>query len=828
MRGCIPLTEGWHVRQLEPEAYDVDALIEEATAPGPEWFPASMPAQVREVLLAHGRISDPRVGKNAAESTWVADKEWAYACTFAGPDQAGGPVFMRFEGSDTLASAYLNGAHIGDFANMFRPYVVDVREHLARSGAANTLLVVFRSPTRYAQDVQQPDAHVGRIARCRYVRRPTVDSVPYLGARPHAIKVGIHRDVLLDIPDRSWIEDVCVRTELADDHSRAVVRARVDAEGAPAGLDWRLTGPAGDVVAQGRQGASPDGFDLAVEMADPQLWWPRTHGVPHLYGLDLALQVDGETVDSRRINVGIRDVRPVLVDPDTGEPRLKFEVNGRPVFLQGACWAPVEGMSHCWRHETAIRLLDLVEQAHMNILRVWAEGNVPPEEFYDECDRRGILIWQDFMFGWGMHPIDYPGFEANCRAEVEGMIRRLRSHPCILLWVGGNENHMGWDFEFGGEPTIGRELFEQLMPEACARLDPPRHFHISSPYGGRAPNWPLEGDWHDYSHRTYFHRSSLPLFPSELNRVSAPSLSSMKRFLSEEEIWPPGYEAAVRKPGEPAWPPMWQYRSDDGSWDKVGRVEEFCDPASPADLIRVLGTAHGEYLQRRIERLRRGVPDGAPDGPRRSWGNVIWRLNDPWPIIYMALVDYYLEPKIAYYYARRAYAPVLVCFEHTEDELNVWVVNDSPAPVEGTLSVRRVRFDGEERGRLDTDVSVEPGESRRCLDTVDLGAIQKLHEFLLADFAGIQATHLLKGERYLHLPPARLSALAKDGGVQIAADAFARQVTLEMEGVTGAVFDDNIFDMVPGQTRDIGVLDAAGGKRVTVRALNAEPVTVEL
>jgi len=503
-------------------------------------------------------------------------------------------------------------------------------------------------------------------------------------------------------------------------------------------------------------------------------------------------------------------------------------INGRPVFLRGANWAPVEGMTHCWRPDRAKRLLDLAEHGRMNVLRVWGGGHLPPRDFYDECDRRGILVWQDFMFGYGMHPTGDPAFDANCRAEVEDVVRRLRNHPCILLWCGGNENHMGWDFAFGGRPEAGRELFEEIMPAACARLDPTRLFHLSSPFGGRAPNWPLEGDWHDYSTLTFCPGASVPLFASEMGRVSAPSLTSLRRFIEGDELWPSGHEPAIRTPGRPAWPPMWQYRSVDGSWDKVGPVEEFCEPASAEDLIRVLGTAHGEYLQRRIERQRRGMPDGQPHGRRRCWGNIVWRLNDSWPIIYWSVIGYYLEPKIPFYFLRRAYEPVLVCFERTADRIAVWVANDSLKPVGGELLVRRQRFDGAVRGELRADVEIAPAQSRRCLDLTGLGPISLREEFLHATFAGREAALLLTGERYLHLPKASLAARSVDCTVEISTDLFTRQVSLEVEGTTGAVFEDNFFDLPPGETRTIRIVDAAGGKEIAVRALNAPALRVGL
>jgi hypothetical protein len=834
-RKQIFLAGGWFIKQLETEKADVAALMREAASPDSTWLSARMPAQVHDVLFQHGRISDPRIGRNAAECTWVGDKDWAYTCKFRSPEKVAGPALLCFGGLDTLATVYINRAEIGRFDNMYREYAVDVQKHLAPAGNDNVLLIVFASPTRFIAQVKPSEAAKG-LPKHKYLRKCHCDFGSYLGARPNSVKVGVFRDVVLDLPDRAWIEDVWVRSELSRNFTRVTIRAHVAVAGARAALDWTLTGPAGEEVARGAAKPKGDAFELAVNVNDPKLWWPRTHGAPNLYRLEVRLRSGGDLLDSRVVSFGIRDVKPVLTDPATGEKRFRFDVNGRPIFMRGACWAPLEGMTHCWNRERAMRLLDLVEQGNMNILRIWGEGCIPPQEFYDECDRRGIFIWQDFMFGYGMHPTDNPAFAENCRLEIEGMIRALRSHPCLLLWVGGNENHMGVDFA-GGKITVGRELFEKIMPEACARLDPTRLFHPSSPYGGRAPNWPLEGDWHDYTTLTFSPEASVPLFASEVGRASAPSLTSMRRFLSDEDLWPKGFDPAIRKPGQAAWPPMWQYRSVDGSWDKVGALEQYGDPASAQDLIRALGTAHGEYLHQRVERERRGVPDGAPAGNRRCWGNMVWRLNDGWPILYWSVVDYYLEPKIPYYFLRRAYEPVLVCFERTPDKVFAWVVNDSARAVAGTLKVRRLRFDGKERGELEAAVTVKPGEARRCLDTTDLGPINLRGEFLEAALVPTETAHrwpnaratmLLIGERYLHLPQARLTARVVGSQIEIATDVFARQVTLEMNDVTGAVFEDNFFDLSPGEERTIVIPFAAGGKRVMVRALNADPVGVSL
>lgn len=828
-RRPIPLRDGWLVKQLDTDKPDVAALTRESASPDKTWLTARMPAQVHDVLLAHGLIPDPHAGTNAAASAWVGEKDWAYVGRFPTPANIPKQAFLRFDGLDTLADVWLNGVPLGHFENMFREYVLEVKESLAPAGETNVLVIVFSSPLRYQRAARLPPGDPAAAPHAS-LRKCHSDFSSYLGARPHAVKVGVYRDVVLDLPEQAWIEDVWVRPRLSRNLRAATIDVQVQTGGSAAALRWVLTDPAGGEVRRGESGAS---LPFEVALRDPQLWWPRMAGPQNLYALDVSLLADGRVLDRRQTRFGLRTVKPVLQDPATGEKRFRFDVNGRPIFLRGGNWVPLEGATHVWQPERARQLLDLAEHAHMNMLRIWGEGVLPPPSFYEECDRRGLCLWQDFMFGFYDHAADDTAFRENCRAEIEGTIRRLRNHPSVLLWCGGNEQYLWTPTETVS--AAKRAIFERLMPEACRALDPTRLFHTSSPYGGRPTgNWPLEGDWHDYTTINFAPEASVPLFGSEVLRASTPSLASMRRFMSEEELWPKGFDPAIRQPGQPAWPPAWAYHSTGiATWDRVGPVHEYCDPATASELIRVLGTAHGEYLRDRVERGRRGVPDGALANRlgvanRRCWGNLVWRLNDAWPMIYGSTVDYYLEPKTAHYFLRRAYEPVLVSFEKTPDRIQVWVINDSPQPVSGTLVVQRWNFAGKALGKLQAEVSVKPGEARRCLNTTNLGEISLRSEFLHATFAGHEATCLLIGERYLHLPRARLTARLAGGRIEIATDAFARQVTLELAGVTGAVFEDNFFDLVPGRKRSLAMVPTAGGRTLTVRALNAEPVALTL
>ena len=818
------LKTGWLIKQLSGESHDISALTQAARNPDTTWLRTDMPNQVADVQLHYGQIPDPHVGKNAAACAWIWEQDWAYATRFVTP-VGQGPVWLRLMGVDTIATVYVNGQEVGRCHNMFRRYAFDIRPALKDNGN-NVLLVVFTGPAKELARIEREVTLEHGISASKYMRKSHGDFSNYLGARPNFMKVGIFREVILDVPAATWLEDTAIRPILSNDLTRAQVQVVLDSRGPDAQVRYRLTDAEGKTVARGKANSEDREFSFTVNR--PRLWWPHTHGTPYLYRLTLEVYHSDTVLDRQQFKVGFRKIEHVTLDETTGEARFAFKINHRQIYLKGAGWAPLEGMSHLWDRRRSDRQIALGKQAHMNLFRMWAEGSVPPSHWYEACDEQGILVWQDFYFGYGISPFHEPDFRANAEAEIVDTIKRLRNHPSVFLWVGGNENQMGWEFARGYGPIPNRHFNESTMPALVRQHDPTRVFHPSSPFGGPYSNYPLRGDWHDYTTLNFVPLASVPLFNSELCRVSPPPAASMRRYMSEEEFWPKGFAFKVDRPGKIAWPDMWEYRSAGSAWNKIGAIERFCDPQTPEDLVRVLGTAHGENWQQRVEQQRRGVPPGRPDDTRRCWGSMVWRLNDAWPITYMSAIDYYLEPKIPYYYLRRAFNPVLLSFEQTADRIAVWVTNDSPNPVSGLLTLCKMDFKGNVKGELSRFVHVNSGESERALDATPLRTIRKNQEMLVARLNGQTVCHLLNAERYLHLPQATLDVKVRGNDIEVSTDAFARQVTLACAGVTGAVFEDNFFDMIPGQTRRIRIPHNAGADAVTVSAINADTVAMAI
>ena len=77
-------------------------------------------------------------------------------------------------------------------------------------------------------------------------------------------------------------------------------------------------------------------------------------------------------------------------------------------------------------------------------------------------DEMGLMVWQDFMFACSTYPAEGDWLE-SVRQEADDNIRRLRNHPCIVLWCGGNECLDAW-YNWGWKGRM-----EKTDPEGARR-----------------------------------------------------------------------------------------------------------------------------------------------------------------------------------------------------------------------------------------------------------------------------------------------------------------------------------------------------------------------
>src|SRR5215203_3140669 len=668
------------------------------------WIPIPVPGDVHRALLDAGRIEDP-----------FYDRKWWYRMSFDGPQELLGPderLRFVFHGLDTFATIYLNGEELGSHSNMFREAVFDVGERIRP--AENTLAILF----------DRPRDHVGEDLRDQWGRNP--ERVFMRKAQfgfgwdwgPRLPTVGIWRPVILRRERRAAIAGVHFHTlDLDPEGERAAIAVRVEAERfaeqfageGPLAVAIALRGPDGEPVAEHAMLLEGEGPHLArtayLTLEKPRLWWTHDLGEPDLYALSVELvQEEGGTIlDRHESRVGIRTLE-LDQSPDPDEPGtryFRFVLNGAPIFARGADWIPADSFVGAIPDERYENLLRAARDANMNMLRVWGGGIYEHDVFYDLCDSMGLLVWQDFMFACAVYPEEPGSFVSEVEAEAGYQVRRLRSHPCLALWCGNNENQWihdrtFWDREDTTVP--GALYYHELLPRVVAELDGETPYWPGSPFGGDDHNDRRQGNVHNWE---VWHGNFPRHFGEESRQYPTPENVSylryaedIGRFISEFGM----HAAPVRETLRRAMPedqmyhhsPSMDHHNKDDPKNK-GDDLMLTVTGLPTDLDEYVDfsmISQAEGLKFALEHFRRRKPHCS--------GILFWQLNDCWPGLCWSVLDYHGFGKAGYYYARRAYSPILASFKALPDSsVELWLTNDTLSEIEDDLKVRLGTFDGE-------------------------------------------------------------------------------------------------------------------------------------
>jgi beta-mannosidase len=160
--------------------------------------------------------------------------------------------------------------------------------------------------------------------------------------------------------------------------------------------------------------------------------------------------------------------------PDQHGAAFALRVNGRDVLVKGANWIPDDTFPSRVGRDRYRERIDQAVDAGINLLRVWGGGIYESEDFYDLCDELGLLVAQDFLFACAAYPEEPPQFALEVEAEARYQVRRLRSHPCLALWCGNNENQWIHDRAFwdrAGEKVPGSLYYDGILPRVVSELD---------------------------------------------------------------------------------------------------------------------------------------------------------------------------------------------------------------------------------------------------------------------------------------------------------------------------------------------------------------------
>ena len=803
--------EKWFLREAGPE--DTAELLATCRLCREErWMPNDGAEQVQEVLLREKRIGEEVLLGHTEGAQWIAERDWVYACDFQCAPEISG--YLRFGGVDTMAQIWLNGRKIAENDDMYVPLCVPVDGMLR---GENRLVVRFESPLRAVQERLEriPEDRRRLMDRISVIRKCTLDFGDFGNVR--LTNVGLFEPVTFVAPDQCELSFTDVETTLNDrlNEARLSVTPHVRGVVAPA-VRARLTllDPDGAQVACAA--AAPE-RTAVLTVRNPALWWPKNYGGQPLYRLRVELLDADRLLDWEEKTIGIREL------VRTGD--MRFRVNHREIKLWGGNMVPFWGFTHRWDTGRCAEAMERIANLNMNVLRIWGGGMQYGDSFYEICDRLGVMVYQDFFLHWAYYP-EEEDYRRNYVREAEYQIRRLKHHPCILLWSGGNETWMHNEENTYEKYDFGYAPFKEDFASACARLDPNRFYLTSSPAGGDYPSDPSEGDGHPLYY-TYRHRvEKYPVFVSESARTSTGPLRSLKRFMREEEIWPEGYVNQVTYPSvreqreqylsatEKFFIPLWKKVPIPDTWKKwsagffageSAEVEHFYEAHDAESLVYRYNAAYAEFMRTYSEGVRRGKPSWDVTGPRRANGYLLWKINDTWPQFYCSLMDYFLETYIPYYQVRRSFAPVLLSFEE-EDHLLLWGVNDTAEDVCGT--VRALGFSmayNRVMAQIEVPVLLRAGESRVITDLDRLCPV--IREWVL--FAELTAPDgrqiarsdaFIERERYLMFPDARLSLRQEGDEIVVATDRFAHCVELTGDDdgdEFGWFFEENYLNLLP-------------------------------
>lgn len=795
------------------------------------WYPATVPGVIHTDLIANKIIEDPFFRLNERSVQWVDKEDWMYETSFDLNDEMFNKknIRLHFMGLDTYASVYLNGDNILEGDNMFREWIVPVKDNIKLKG--NKLEVLFRSPIK--EDIPKWDALPYHYptgpdqSQQGGIFNKTVSPFARKAGYhygwdwgPRLVTSGIWRPVYVEAWDEVKLEDVYIRPKDVNKQKASVaVNVEIVSDEDVPNAQIVVKDKNSDISYASfstdlKKGTNMATVDFVIN--NPKLWWSNGLGDPYLYEFQTDIIIGSEVVDSNISKTGIRSVK-VINKPDQYGTTFYLELNGVPVFMKGANYIPNDNfLPRVTKEIYEKTVLDAVN-ANMNMLRVWGGGTYENDIFYDLCDQYGILVWQDFMFACSMYPSEGKYLE-SVRHEAIDNIKRLRNHPSIALWCGNNEAYDGW-FGWGRKedytkqnPEYARvmwkqytDLFHKLLPDMVEQYAPGAFYWPSSPYGlpgqgcddknGDRHYWEV---WHGRKPIAQYNIERSRFF-SEYGFQSFPEFESVNIYAPESKDWEITSEVMMehQRAGSYANNLIEEYL-----------LKEYRKPKDFEAFLYMNQVLQGDAVKIAMEAHRRDMP--------YCMGTLFWQHNDCWPVASWSSRDYYGRWKAQHYFAREAYKDVLISPIEKENRLSVYVVSDRLTSTKGDLTLSVLSLDGKVVNKIQKKVTIAANTSK---DVLSMNVDQLInnhpksevviHARLKDDKGKVYTNnYFLLQQKEIQYPRATISKQinAVDGGyeVHLTSDKFARAVFMSLNGIDN-FFENNYFDILPEETVNIKV-----------------------
>ena len=763
----------------------------------------SLPVSVYQTLIDSEKIENPYYRENEYLYRDISRDDYDFKTVFTADKNilSHDKVFLKLDGIDTISDIYVNNIYIGSTDNMFRTYEFDIKEQLTCGD--NKLKISVKSPIKYIEKAQEN--------RPVYGVDTTMSGYPHLRKAhcmfgwdwgPQLPDMGIWRDVWLIATNSARLDSIYVEQEFTDDYSALTLTISAEIDNFD---NSTVTADAEITLSDGRilKGVLTSG-KAVFKLANPDLWFPRGYGKQPLNTVTVRLYKNNSLLDEITEKIGFRKL---TVHKDDKSGTFCFNCNGVDIFAMGANYIPLDQI---FPYITKSRIHDFLQQcvtANYNTIRVWGGGYYPENEFLEECDRLGIIIWEDFMFACSAYRLTEK-LERTIRAEISDNVKRMRNHACIALWCGNNEIESMWEGWGIPEDDEAKDdyvrLFEKIIPEIVHKLDPQRFYWPSSPssggnqysddgvFNGSSDNhrgdqhyWDI---WHNFKPLTEFRKYLYP-FCSEYGFESIPNIKTIRTFAEESDLnlCGPVMEA--------------HQKCAAGNEKLLYYIAQMCRyPYSFEKLIYASQLVQSDSIRSNVEHMRRNRG--------KCMGSLYWQVNDSNPVISWSSLDYYNRPKALHYAAKRFYAPVLLsCLEDDTSEVILNVSNEKRKNFNGEIvwKLRTAEAAVLTEGKIDISIPSLTAKNAAKLNFSDYFLTEQDKRTKYLEYSLWENGKNISCGTTIFVRPKTFCFVNPDIDVHIdekydrfeiilKASAFAKSVCLDLK-TADCIFSDNWFDI---------------------------------
>ncbi len=772
-----------------------------------ERYSVNVPSDNFAQLLELGVIPDPYYKDNEKLVEYIGREDWLYERTFilCEADLNRRKIILSAKALDTICEIYINGELIGTGENAHLKYEFDIKPYV-KSGE-NSVKIKFLAPVTLADKLQAekplPKNSNGTDG-IAHIRKPHCHFGWDWG--PHIPISGITDDIAVICFDNR-IKDIEIRQVHIGEAVMVSINSRIDGEG--------------EVTAKI---ICPDGKELVfknneVTIEKPELWWTRELSGKEKQPLYRVVAALGESEITKKI--GLRTIELDRSNDSYGS-NFSFRLNGVPVFAKGGNWILPDSVMGRVTEETYDYYINSALEANFNMLRIWGGAYYGSDYFYEQCDEKGLLLWQDFMFACLMYPLDDDAFVSNVLKEVEYNVKRIKHHPSLMLWCGNNEIEEA-NLHLPAKNKLMqsyRKFFYETLKEKISALDPDVPYIETSPVGsafhenvtsddhGDTHMWAV---WHGQKPLN-FYRNHPTRFCSEFGMESLPSMDAVRQFAEQSDY---NITSEIFNSHQ---------KCVNGNRKMLYYLfEKFYEPKKFEDLIYMTQLIQKECISDATEHWRRNKS--------RCNGSVFWQFNDCWQAPSWSSVDYTGKWKALQYAARHFFEPVCVSVEDKGRSYKIYAVNDLRKEKNVKISVNVSTLDGrcvftKSFGRV-----LLPLES--CLVFED--EITSSLKDIFLSVKMFEGGRLISERTKIFVPDYDLSLKAnaikktvtyENGEIKVSllSGVFCRSVMVDIPDFK-MPFSDNYFDLLPNEEKIVTVKSAVDlCEKVTVKSLGDIPV----